>query len=117
MSSVRITVRSEKSGKVLVGSFLKGVPVLARLGFQSDQSVTLEQKSHRPKRIRSREPYVWIDDFPEIKAAAKSARHGKFVATQSADMSFGLTAPAAKVANISAEWLTTFQFIVEAEYR
>jgi hypothetical protein len=48
MSSVRIIVRSEKTGKILVGSTLKGVPVLAKLGMQADQSITLEQKSHKP---------------------------------------------------------------------
>ena len=117
MSSVRITVRSEKTGKVLVGSTFKGVPILARLGVKADQSITLEQKSHKPKRVRSSEPYVWIDDFPELKAAAKSARHGQFVATQLSDLSFGLSLPAAKFANISADWLSSFQFIVEAEYR
>jgi hypothetical protein len=58
-----------------------------------------------------------MDDFPEIKAAAKSARHGKFVATQTWDMSFGISVNAAKLASISADWLSNFQFIVEAEYR
>ena len=116
MSSVRITVKSEKTGKVLVGSTLKGVPIMARLGMKGDQSITLEQQSRQPKRVRSNEPYVWIDEFPQIKAAAQSARHGAFIATQSWDMSFGLSVQTAKLASISSDWISSFQFIVEAEY-
>jgi hypothetical protein len=59
---------------------------------------------------------VWIDDFPEIKAAAEHARHGKMKVSQSTDLSFDIEASAAKVAKIDSGWLSTFEFIVEAEF-
>ena len=65
--------------------------------------------SHLPK-------YVWINDFPEVIAATRDARHGAVSFAQSTDMSFGMSGAIAKFAKFKADWLSTFVLEVEATF-
>jgi hypothetical protein len=88
----------------------------ARLTGKREEAYAVEWSSHKPVRMGYEEELVWIDDFPEIKAAAEHARHGKLKVSQSTDLSFDIAAEAARAAKIDAGWLSTFEFIVEAEF-
>lgn len=116
LSSLKVSVSSSQSGRFFAGGTLKAVPFSARISGKKEEAYAVEWSSHRPVRMAHDGPLIWIDDFPEIKAAAEKARHGRMKVSQSADLTFDIEAQAAKVAKIDSGWLSTFEFVVEAEF-
>lgn len=58
----------------------------------------------------------WMPYFDEIVAATSGVHGGRVETVTTLDMSFGVSADAAKVASINANWLSHQSFVIRAEY-
>ena len=116
LKSLNILIRSSDSKHAVVGGELEKVPaeIKADLSRKNERrmKLTYDEKS-RPAHLAS---YVWLNDFPEVVAATRHARHGTMNFSQSTDMSFGMSGSVAKSANFKAGWLSTFVIEIEATF-
>ncbi|MBB3348386.1 hypothetical protein [Sphingomonas sp. BK069] len=116
LEALSILVRSTDSKHAVVGGHLEAISgkVGAELKNQHERRLNLTYAS--PARQPRRQPYIWIDDFPEVVAATRNARKGTMRFVQSTDMKFGLTGAAADIVNVEAGWLQNFVIEVEARF-
>ena len=116
LKSLSILIRSSDSKHAVVGGELEKVSakIGADLSGRNERRMTLTYDERtRPAHLAS---YVWLDDFPEVVAATRHARHGTMNFSQSTDMSFGMSGSVAKAANFKAGWLSTFVIEIEATF-
>lgn len=116
LKTLKILIRSSDRKHAVVGGELEKVSasVTSELerSSQRSMSATYDERARMPHLPH----YVWINDFPEVIAATRNARHGTMSFSQATDMSFGLSGSVAKFANFKAGWLSTFVLEVEATF-
>lgn len=116
LKSLRILIRSSDRKHAVVGGELEKVSSSVgselKRNNQRSMSATYDERTRMPHLPH----YVWINDFPEVIAATRNARHGTMSFAQATDMSFGMSGSVAKFANFNAGWLSTFVLEVEATF-
>ncbi|WP_242416493.1 hypothetical protein [Sphingomonas panni] len=115
LTSFKAYVRQANGGKVFVGGMLRGESEIA--GFAgSSRETALAWSTETPSVPEGSARSVFVDQYPDVVAAARAARNGSFEASQLRSFDFGISAKAAKQAGIDAAWLSQYEIRIEASY-
>lgn len=111
VKELEILVSRKNSGKLGLNGVLEGLPLEGKA--QLDFGDVYSAKINCPTPLKASEKkknFVWIDDFPHALSIIDDVTGGTFSINESFDLSFGLSANAAKVFGIEIGWITTHNF-------
>jgi hypothetical protein len=118
LKSLTIEIVSQNSGKFFKGGGWNIANAETRKETHEDHrhwfSVTYNEPCKEPTVDIS--TLFWMPHFDEILAVTKGASGGTIETATTLNTSFGISAKAAKVADIDSNWIAQQSFIVKAEY-
>lgn len=117
LREISIEIISQKSGNYYAaGGWKIGGSGEKKLSEEQRRWFSASYKNPKKESFDEDKTLHWMPYFDEIVAATKGVDGGRIETITTLDMSFGVTAEAAKVANINANWLSHQSFVIRAEY-
>lgn len=118
LKSLTIEIVCSKSGKRYAGGGWKMITAGAGTEGEEEQRRWFTAMYSDPRREpqSDNDNLFWMPYFDEIVAATKNASGGMIETVTSLNTSFGISADAARIANIDGNWISQQSFLVRAEY-
>lgn len=118
LKSLTIEVLCQNSGKYYAGGGWKIATVGGGKSEESEQRhwFTATYSTPRKEEGKDTDALFWMPYFDEIIAATKDASGGSIESITTLNTSFGISAEAASLANIDANWISNQSFLIKAEY-
>jgi len=118
LKSLTIEIISQNSGEFYMGGGWKAINGKAEKEEKVEQRHWFAVSYSDPQKESEGEArdLFWMPYFDELVAATQDSRGGSIETTTSLNTAFGISAEAAKIANINSNWISQQSFLVKAEY-
>ena len=116
LKSLEIEIVSQKNGSLYAGTGWKSAGASKNMTSEQRRWFAATYSDPRKEPVPEGENLFWMEHFDEIVSATRDVSGGTIETSSSINMSFGLTAEAAKLGKIDGNWLSQQSFIVRAEY-
>lgn len=118
LKRLTIEIVSQKSGNFYAGGGWKTVSAEAGKNANEEHRCWFTVTYNEPRKEDAQllENLFWMPYFDEIAAATRGASGGTIQSETTINTSFGISAKAAKLANIDGNWISQQSFVVKAEY-
>jgi hypothetical protein len=116
VSRIRIVMESRNDAKAQAGGTSQADPVSADASFNRSLSAELIEQYETPEVVPLENPPRWMDRFQSLLEGGKRACAGSTTFSQEHDLSFGLSASAAKLFEFEASWTSRQLLRVEVTF-